>query len=59
MSDVTEVPLQVDAEDGIVLVSGPGIALSLSPAIAADAAHRLEAAAVQAVGQRASPDEMI
>ena len=53
MAEVHNEASDVTAEEGVVLVEGPGgIVVSLTPEAAADTSDRLLAGAAQAAGQR-------
>ena len=52
---VHDIPSEVSAEEGQVLVDGPGgVAVSLTPGAAEETSHRLLFGAAQAQGQRAA-----
>ena len=52
---VHDIPSEVSAEEGEVLVDGPGgVAVSLTPRAAEETSHRLLFGAAQAQGQRAA-----
>ena len=52
---VHDIPSEVSAEEGQVLVDGPGgVAVSLTPDAAEETSHRLLFGAAQAQGQRAA-----
>jgi hypothetical protein len=54
---IHDVPSQVDAEGGVVLVDGPGgIVLAFTPEAAADTSDRLLDASARAQGQRIEQD---